>query len=288
MKRFFSFLTAAIAAVGISSAAQAFSVPIGEWNAHFSDFTATYDSNGVAQNILHVPTAGDYVKSQINLDQVIPKGGGLSVWNPSATDQVAGFEYGFEFLGLVGVPGSGSEKSYWGPITEPQSRIDLYNRNAFVWNTGAGFAPQTGPMDPNMNPGSPGAPGIVSGINDAGSSLLIGMYALLHPDQTFAGATLVVTGNILTGVGSGDLYAVADSGSFLSQIDHQILGPAQIPSDFYFKFSTNANQPLYGWTVRSEDPAEFSTVPEPSTMMLMGSGILGLAGYGFARRRNKE
>ena len=36
----------------------------------------------------------------------------------------------------------------------------------------------------------------------------------------------------------------------------------------------------HGWSARSEDPMEGHTVPEPATMLLLGSGLLGLAGFG--------
>jgi hypothetical protein len=225
-----------------SISAYAFVLPVGDWNAHYSGFFAIYH-NGVAQSASYTPVQGDYLKLVLDLEQVIPKGGGPPAWFPTPTEQIAGYEYGFEFLGSIPA-GADSVKYYWGPVTVTQSRIDLYQRNSFVWNTGPSFAPQTGPVAVDGGPGHPSA--IVAGIDDVGSSLFLGMHILLHPDQSFPGATLVITTNVQTLTASGDFYADIDSGLYAGSIKHQNLGPAQIPSDMYLKFSSNTNPPLYG------------------------------------------
>jgi len=279
VKKLLVVLAAAILVMS-SMSAHAFNIPAGEWNAHFTDFSSIYNAQGVPQQAGYMPQPGDWLKAIINLEQVVPKGGGLPVWQPTATEQIAGVEYGFEFLG--GIVAGTTYTSYWGPVTEPQSRVELYQRNPFAWNTGPGFAPQTGP---GVMGAGPGAPGIVAGINEPGvSNLFLGLQVLLHPDQTIPGATLVLSSNIANlGLGSGDMYLVADSGWYADKIEEQILGPAQIPADMYLKFSYNVNPPLYGWTVRSQDPGEFS-IPEPGTILLLGSSLLGL---GFLVRRRK-
>jgi hypothetical protein len=55
-------------------------------------------------------------------------------------------------------------------------------------------------------------------------------------------------------------------------------------------FDQTANPPAwtnpFGWTANSEDPVTGTVVPEPSTILLLGAGLIGLAG--FARKRIKK
>ena len=58
-----------------------------------------------------------------------------------------------------------------------------------------------------------------------------------------------------------------------------------IMSDMYLEGSLYTTD-TEGWGYRSEDPVYGNPVPEPATMLLLGSGLIGLAGFG--RRKFKK
>lgn len=119
------------------------------------------------------------------------------------------------------------------------------------------------------------------------------------PSVATAGQALtVISSNSLTvpltGEGSGYLDVIAGSGPLADLIVAGAQGPDGIGGyhDLFVKFNVRthpdaAGLPNYGWSLNSEDPAFGKAVPEPASMILLGSGLTGLGGVlgRFKRKR---
>ncbi len=67
--------------------------------------------------------------------------------------------------------------------------------------------------------------------------------------------------------------------------DIESTGTTNIPSFYSPTTMWNGTPTSTGTKLKVDSSESFSAVPEPSTLLLTGSGLLGFAGYGFARRK---
>lgn len=91
-----------------------------------------------------------------------------------------------------------------------------------------------------------------------------------------------------TGKGAGYFDVVPGSGPIADFLNTNsmitALGTADVFVEFNFRPHPDQGLTNYSWTLNIEDPAIGAAIPEPATMILLGFGLIGLAGIG----RNKK
>ncbi len=202
-------------------------------------------------------------------------------------------------------------------IATDAPRIDIYKDPTPDWSASGNVAPGAGPGAWEDDAGGPGVdhyPGVsyddanLNGQYDPGEELELLLTGTLVPMFIDNGVPIVYTttlniewndtnntgvpdagdwfGNPVDGQNnSGVAFADFDGGSLLPYFDTDMFTTfAGYTADLWIQHTFTTGE--YGWQVTSSDPLRTQVVPEPGTMILLGSGLLGLGGY--ARRRSRK
>ena len=123
-------------------------------------------------------------------------------------------------------------------------------------------------------------------------ALFLSLLSVPGADALVPAAHLAGDFNLATAAGSSQAFADVTGGSYmLNIVPGTIATNIGTFADFGFTFdikpaaNPNVTPGASPWTAQFNDPA-VTTVPEPTSLLLLGAALAGLAGVGYARRKN--
>jgi hypothetical protein len=144
--------------------------------------------------------------------------------------------------------------------------------------------------DPGAIPGSPAAVNPLTNIQyvvtfDPTEILLIDVaFGTAFGENS---AVVIIPGIVLLTHGGGGAIAPGVSPAMLDRLDFRVLPGINNDGAIDFGFSAVATNALGGGVINITQIAEVQSVPEPSTLLLFGTGLLSILGHNWRRKKHK-
>jgi len=290
MRKLFVVLAVMGALALLASPASAFSFAQGYNEASLKDFGSTF-SDGVPVNT--APAVGDEIRTIYWVDAL--KAGGGIVYNDGTNPELTGTVYDLvcmevQDFGLFKIYLYGDAGRYAGYT----GRMDVYedpsnNRNGLPPNS-LSSDPATWVANDAGNGGRDSFPTYTDGTYMIGATFLP-IQNPLDGTTWQVGGQNVLLAQIFYPQHNGDTYTYAHL-NVVEDPNNSLIKPTQwfdgidgngnpllYTSDFRFTAHYDLRIPVPGgnlWPQSSTDPVEFNVIPEPGTIMLLSSGLIGL------------